>query len=99
MVRSCSVDVYLVWHVRHAAFLDGQPTRHRDDSGQLSWDEEDGDDVKLLGVFESPEAAQARIDRARQQPGFNDEPDCFMVDPYTVGEDTWSDGFVSIPRG
>jgi hypothetical protein len=34
------VDVFLLWHVRHA-FLDGTPTQHRDEDGTLIWDEED----------------------------------------------------------
>lgn len=29
--------------------------------------------------------------------GFEEEPDCFMIDTYTVGQDCWTDGFVTIP--
>jgi hypothetical protein len=29
--------------------------------------------------------------------GFCNEPDCFMASPYTVDEDHWTDGFVTMP--
>lgn len=88
----------MVQHVRHAAFIDGSPTEHTDEQGQLQWDEEDGDNIKVLGVFSTPELAQARIERARREPGFQDEPDCFMVTVYTLDEDAWREGFVTIER-
>jgi hypothetical protein len=91
-------DVFLLWHVRHAGYLDGSPTAHRDDDGVLAWDEEDGDDVKLLGAYSTEALAADRIERARQLPGFRDEPGCFQVGRYTVDQDEWTEGFVSIPR-
>jgi hypothetical protein len=33
------------------------------------------------------------------RPGAADEPDCFTVDICTVDEDSWTDGFVTIPVG
>lgn len=92
------MDVFLIWHVRHAPYIDGRPTRHHDEHGVLEWDEEDGDDVKLLGVYSSRQKAQDRIAAARTVPGFREEPDCFLVDPYTVDEDHWVEGFISEPR-
>ncbi|MGL5928752.1 MAG: hypothetical protein ACRCY8_07445 [Dermatophilaceae bacterium] len=55
------------------------------------------DDVKLLGVYSSSDAVAAAVFRARDRPGFSDEPDCFTTDVYTVDEDNWVDGFVTIP--
>ncbi|WP_323101809.1 hypothetical protein [Intrasporangium sp. YIM S08009] len=91
------MDVFLVWHVRHARNLDGSPTEHRDEAGELAYDEE-FDDLKIIGVYEDEAAAEAAIARTRQLPGFKDEPDCFMVDGYALGEDHWTEGFVSGPR-
>jgi hypothetical protein len=92
------VDVFLLRHVRHAPFLDARPTRHRGEDGELSWDEEEGDDLKILGVYSTEQKAQDRIVRARRLPGFRDEPDCFLVDAYTLDEDQWTEGFVTTPR-
>ncbi|PWU46257.1 hypothetical protein DLE60_16595 [Micromonospora globispora] len=92
------MEVFLLWHVRHARWLDGRPTTHRDEAGELVWDEEDGDDLKILGAYSSEARAEDRIQRARKLPGFRDEPDCFYIDGYTVDQDQWNDGFVSIPR-
>ena len=91
------MDVFMVWHVRHAKFLDGSPTEHFGEDGELSWDEQSGDDPKLLGIYATKADAEGRIERARKQPGFKDEPDCFMIDTLTLGEDQWTDGFVTIP--
>jgi len=88
----------LLWHVRHARNLDGSPIQHRDEVGDLAFDEE-FDDIKIIGIYPDVTSAEAAIARARSRPGFRDEPDCFMFDPYTVGEDCWTEGFVSIPRG
>lgn len=90
------MEVFLLWHVRHARNLDGSPAEHVDEDGELSWDEEDGDDVKLLGVYSTERRAHDRIERARLTPGFSDEPDCFTVSRHVVDEDTWSEGFVTI---
>jgi hypothetical protein len=91
------MDVFLLRHVRHARWLDGRPTTHRDESGELVWDEEDGDDLKILGVYSSEARAEDRIRRARELPGFRDEPDCFYVNRYTLDRDEWDEGFVSVP--
>jgi hypothetical protein len=91
------VDVYLLWHVRHAPFLDGRPTEHRGTDGALVWDEQDGDDVKLLGVYSTEQKARESLARARELPGFRDEPDCFLIDPYTLDKDDWAEGFVTAP--
>lgn len=91
------MNVYMVWHIRHAKFLDGSPTEHFGQEGEILCDEQSGDDVKLLGVYASEADAQGRVDRARSQPGFSEEPNCFLIDGATLGEDQWVDGFVSVP--
>jgi hypothetical protein len=92
------VDVFLLWHIRHAPFADGRPTRHRDEDGDLDWDEEEGDDLKILGAYSTDEKAKDRMVKARSLPGFHDEQDCFLINHYTLDEDRWTDGFVTIPR-
>lgn len=52
------------------------------------------EDAKLLGIFSSREKAQGRVDRARNQPGFADAPDGFIIDEYTIDKDEWQEGYV-----
>ena len=71
----------------------GQRIQHLDDDGRPWRDEQAGDDAKLLGVYSSDAAAQARIESARTLPGFSDEPDCFQITLYTLDKDEWTEGF------
>ncbi|MFI5930668.1 hypothetical protein [Actinoplanes sp. NPDC051494] len=87
------MDVFLLWHVRHARPQDGGAVLHRDAGGALNWDEEYGDDPKMLGVYSSRERALERAGHARTLPGFRDEPDCFTVEAYQVDENHWTGGF------
>jgi hypothetical protein len=75
--------VFLLWHISHALRVDASGPQHLDDDGSPLCDEQAGDNVKLLGVYSSETAAQARIESARMLPGFSDEPDCFQIAPYT----------------
>ncbi len=65
------------------------------------------EDVKLIGVYRSFEAAPAAIERLKQQPGFRDHP--FLIDPlingdesgfyideYDLDKDQWTEVFVTI---
>lgn len=56
----------------------------------------DDEDAKLVGVYSSEPAAQAAIARLSRQPGFRDTPSGFHVDRYTVDEDQWTEGFVTV---
>ncbi len=90
-----TVDVFLLYHVHHARLPDGSPTRHFDEDGELTWDEQEGDDVKLLGVYSTHERAQARIREARALPGFKDEPECFLIVRSEVDKDAWVEGYTT----
>jgi len=78
--------VFLVWHVRHAEYVDGRPIEHFDADGDIIFDENAGDCLNILGIFTSEAGARARIDLAKTEPGFEDEPECFSVAPYTLDE-------------
>ncbi|MFV2017374.1 hypothetical protein [Micromonospora sp. LOL_023] len=90
------MDVFLLWHVRHSPFVDGRSTLHRGEDGELIWDEEAGDDLKILGVYSSQQKVDERIVAARELPESRDEPDCFLVDSFTLDEDRWIQGFVMV---
>jgi hypothetical protein len=58
---------------------------------------EDGEEcVKLIGIYSSQAAAQKAVDRLKLQPGFRDTPDGFSIDPYSLDEDNWTDGYVTV---
>lgn len=67
--------------------------------GSLHIDEQDGDDVKLLGIYSTREKAEERRRRAALLPGFGDEPDCFVIVPYRLDDDAWTEGFERVPQG
>lgn len=62
----------------------------------LTHERPDDGDVKTIGVYSSEAAAQAALERVRQQPGFCDHPDGFTIDPYKLDRDSWVDGFVDL---
>ena len=63
---------------------------------QHAYEQADGsDEVKLIGIYATRADAEAAVDRARQQPGFRDRPDDFHVAEYRVGEDHWTEGYIS----
>jgi hypothetical protein len=55
--------------------------------------EDDEDNAKLLGVFSTRALAGARIERARDKPGFRDHPRGFEVSEYVLDRDEWIEGF------
>jgi hypothetical protein len=54
------------------------------------------EDVKLIGVYSSRELAEQSQQRALVQPGFRETPDGFCIDCYTVNEDHWLEGYVTV---
>jgi len=68
------------------------------------------EDLKMIGVYRSLEAATAAVARLRGQPGFsshpnvivpgnNDDEDGFYIDEYHLNEDHWKEGFVALVGG
>ena len=52
--------------------------------------------VKVVGVFSSHALAEEAEARARDLPGFRDEPDGFTIEQYAVDQDHWPRGFVRL---
>jgi hypothetical protein len=50
-------------------------------------------DVKLIGVYSTEEDALEAQERARQRPGFSENPDGFNVAAYELDRDYWVEGF------
>ncbi len=53
------------------------------------------EDVKFIGVYSSELHAQGAIRRLREIAGFRNHRDGFVVDPYEVDKDHWTEGFVT----
>jgi len=64
------------------------------------------EDVKLIGVYRSLEAARSAADRLRIQPGFREHPQIvdpqedtdeqgFHIGEYRLDKDHWSEGYVT----
>lgn len=54
------------------------------------------EDSKLIGVYESRDAAGLAQRRISRQPGFAQHPTGFCIDEYEVGVDHWTEGFVTV---
>jgi len=59
-------------------------------------EDEDDEDVKLIGVYSSQSSAEAAVSRIMLQSGFADFPEGFYVDEYEIDEDHWAEGFASV---
>jgi hypothetical protein len=91
-------EVWILQHVSHAVFSDGtfNPHVHEED-GDLWWDEEAGDGIKMIGVYSSRAEGLGAVERARGLPGFREEPNCFLLVPHEVdGEDGWAEGVARV---
>ena len=51
-------------------------------------------DDKLVGVYSTRAEAEAAIARKLSFEGFRDFPEGFLIDPYELNRDAWSEGFV-----
>jgi len=60
---------------------------------------EDRDEAKLIGVYSTREQAELAIGRLKKMPGFRDHPEGFNIDAYTLDQDSWQEGFVTILPG
>jgi hypothetical protein len=58
-----------------------------------------GEDTELLiGVYRTEANARDAIERLKNQPGFVEYPEGFLVVPYELGKDHWMEGFARMPR-
>lgn len=65
---------------------------------QHSYERDDADETKFIGVFASWKSARAAVDQLVKQPGFDRFPDDFWISRYELDEMHWTEGFVTIPH-
>lgn len=83
-------EVHVLWHARHLAMEDDGRIVHQDPDGSLHLDEEEW---RILGVWTTEAAAEARRQASKGLPGFSGEPDCFDISSMTLDEDLWNHGY------
>lgn len=68
---------------------------------------DESEDIKIIGIYSSKEAAMQAIERVRTQPGFIDHPHIidlssdegesgFTIDEYVLDKDNWQEGYVTV---
>ena len=53
-------------------------------------------EVKVIGVYQSRKDAEAAIRRTCKLPGFKECQEGFSIDPFDLGVDHWTTGFVTV---
>jgi homoserine kinase type II len=56
------------------------------------------EDAKLIGIYSTPSRAKAARKRAAKLAGFKDCLRGFQISPREVDKDSWTEGYVTIPR-
>jgi hypothetical protein len=51
------------------------------------------EDVKLIGVYASNADAIEAMERVKDKPGFAISPSGFEISEYSIGQDSWTEGF------
>ncbi|MBB4839668.1 hypothetical protein HNP52_002737 [Sphingomonas kyeonggiensis] len=57
------------------------------------------EESKLIGIYASHADAEAARARSVALPGFCDHPDNFLIESHTLGQDKWTEGFVTWRNG
>ncbi|MFG2848185.1 hypothetical protein ACGF12_34205 [Kitasatospora sp. NPDC048296] len=90
--------LYLLLHHHHLPTAEDPAVPDLFEDGEpLVWDDNE-DCVKVLGLYTTLALAEARIERARELPGFRETPDGFIVHPYVLDQPRWLHGF-QLPPG
>lgn len=61
-----------------------------------SYEMEDRDETKFIGVYETRELAQEAIKRLIDRPGFRDRPDDFVIAEVKLNADSWTEGYTTL---
>ena len=61
-----------------------------------SYDLDDCEETKLIGVYKTQDDAEAALERVKSQPGFCNRPNDFHISKYELGKDHWTEGFITV---
>lgn len=59
-------------------------------------EDDDVQDVKLIGVYTTKELAEEAVERKKNLEGFRDYPDGFEISETPLDTDLWTSGFITI---
>jgi homoserine kinase type II len=60
-----------------------------------AYEQDNCEEVKLIGIYTSKELALAALDRVKDKPGFKERPEGFEIDEVVLDTDDWTEGFIS----
>jgi len=63
---------------------------------QHSYELEDCDEIKFIGLYSTKTEAKNAINRLSNQDGFKYKIDGFEIDEYELNKDNWTEGFVTM---
>ena len=63
---------------------------------QHSYEDGEHEETKFIGVYASVADAEAAVVRLRDRPGFRNHRHAFTINACIVGQDHWTEGFVSL---
>ena len=61
----------------------------------MAGEEDEDEDIKLIGVYSTEDQARAAIARLSNKPGFRDHTDGFHITEQELDKDEWTEGFTS----
>jgi hypothetical protein len=59
-------------------------------------EEDDTEDIKLIGVYTTEKLAEEAVDRKKNLEGFRDYPEGFEISETLLNVDIWTSGFISM---
>ncbi|WP_420825990.1 DUF7336 domain-containing protein [Pseudomonas multiresinivorans] len=59
------------------------------------WQYPDMETFKIIGIFSTQEKAEEAISNIKDDPGFRENPQGFVIDPYVTNQIHWVGGFGS----
>ena len=59
----------------------------------------ENEDVKMIGAYSTEDEAKKAIERLQGQPGFCDTPEGFEITRYTLDQDHWTEGYITVWPG
>ena len=57
---------------------------------------DENEDIKLIGVYRSSEDAEEAQARVGSKPGFAKHPEGFLIEPFELNQDHWTEGYVVV---